>query len=280
MKITIVIPVYNEADQLHACLAAIARQEFPPSEVLVVDNNSTDSSVRIASQYSFVTIISQKRQGVVHARNLAFDQAKGEVIGRIDADTILPNNWTRTIADIFDNSDVDAVSGSVLYYDLPSKKFFSKLDLYFRARIANSMKDEVFLFGSNMAIRKSTWLKARSLVCNSAGVHEDFDLAIHAYETGAHVAFNKTLIAEVSLRRFNTNFKDYWRYVWLSPHTYTLHGRKSQRHMYPVVWLVIMFYWAIKIAYRSYDPQTDKVSLRNLIASSLPIRVNPATFVD
>jgi glycosyltransferase involved in cell wall biosynthesis len=280
MKITIVIPVYNEADQLHACLTAIARQEIPPSEVIVVDNNSTDSSVRIASSYSFVTLIKQKRQGVVYARNIAFDQAKGDIIGRIDADTILPTNWTIRVSEIFSDQCIDAVSGSVSYHDLPCKDFFSKLDLYFRARIASGMKEEVFLFGSNMAIRKSAWQKARSLVCNSAGLHEDFDLAIHAYDTGAHVTFNESLKAEVSLRRFNTNFKDYWRYVWLSPYTYALHGRKSQRHMYPVVWLVIIFYWSIKIAYRSYDPETDEVSLRNLVASSLPVRVNPATFVD
>ncbi len=280
MKITIVIPVYNEANQLGVCLEAIAQQTYQAYEVIVVDNNSTDQSVQIASKYSFVKVMHQKIQGVVHARNLAFDAAQGEIIGRIDADTVLPTNWTSMLIKIFSDPTVDAVSGAVSYHDLPCKDFFSKVDLYFRSKIAKGMGEEVFLFGSNMAIRRSAWQKTRHDICKKSGLHEDFDLAIHAQDNGSRVVFDKTLCAEVSLRRFNTSFKDYWSYAWLSPRTYAIHGRTSQRHMYTVVWLVIVFYWAIKLAYRSYNPDTDEISLRNLLTSGVPVRVNPATFVD
>jgi len=96
-KISIVIPVYNEESQLAACRDAISQQKESPFEVIVVDNNSTDSTVRVALSFPFVTLIREPRQGVMHARTTGFDAARGDIIGRIDADTILPPDWTESV---------------------------------------------------------------------------------------------------------------------------------------------------------------------------------------
>jgi cellulose synthase/poly-beta-1,6-N-acetylglucosamine synthase-like glycosyltransferase len=58
MNVSIVIPVYNEADALAACLEAIAEQTIAPLEVIVVDNNSTDTSAAIAQGFDFVRLVS------------------------------------------------------------------------------------------------------------------------------------------------------------------------------------------------------------------------------
>ncbi|MEO7363998.1 MAG: glycosyltransferase family 2 protein [Candidatus Saccharimonadales bacterium] len=269
-RVSVVIPVYNEADHLAACLRALACQTVLPYEVIVVDNNSTDGSRDIAERFDFVTIVSELRQGVVHARSRGFDAATGDIIGRIDADTVLSADWTATVIELFDDQSLDAVSGAVIYHDLPWKSFLGWLDLSFRQWIANGMHREVFLFGSNMAVRRQAWQRVRTSVCASGGQHEDFDLAIHLHDNGAKVTFNRRLEAAVSLRRFNTGFGEYWRYVWLSPSTYSQHRRRSHFRMYPVVALVVCNYWLIKLLYKTYN-------LRN---GALPLRVNPATYVD
>ncbi|HPG37472.1 MAG TPA: glycosyltransferase family A protein, partial [Candidatus Saccharibacteria bacterium] len=94
-RISVVIPVYNEAAALPACLEALAGQTAPPFEVLVVDNNSTDDSVLVAARYPFVTVLHEKRQGVLHARSLGFTAARGDIIGRIDADTEVAPDWIK-----------------------------------------------------------------------------------------------------------------------------------------------------------------------------------------
>src|SRR5688572_27451257 len=91
-SVSIVIPAYNEEGQLALCLEAIARQTVKPVEVIVVDNNSTDGTVEVAGRYPFVTVLHEWRQGVVHARDCGFDAAKGDIIGRIDAETVMPHN--------------------------------------------------------------------------------------------------------------------------------------------------------------------------------------------
>ena len=279
-RISIVIPVYNEADHLGACLGAIATQAQPPYEVIVVDNNSTDGTAVIAQRFAFVKLLCEPRQGVVHARNRGFNAARGDIIGRIDADTVLPNNWTALVTEIFSQNEVDAVSGSVNYYDLPYADISSKLDIFFRQRIANGMRDEVFLYGANMALRRDVWLKTRDQVCSGGGLHEDFDLAIHAYDSGAKIVFDRRLRAGISLRRVDASAREFWQYAMLSPRTYARHGRTSQRYMYPAIVLVVSFYWFIKLLHMGYDPETAGFSWRHMLAYATQGRVNPATFVD
>ena len=279
-KISIVIPVYNEGDHLTACLQAIAAQTVAPYEVIVVDNNSSDNSVEIAKQFNFVKIIKEKRQGVVYARGRGFDTARGEIIGRIDADTIIDSNWVAMLQRIFKNSNVDALSGAVTYHDLPWRRTVGRVDLNFRQWIANGMGSEVFLYGSNMALRREAWQEVRNEVCLQGGMHEDFDLAIHLAASGAQVKFNRHLTAAVSIRRLNINFTDFLQYAWLNPKTYRLHGRRAQKRMYPVVGLVTAGYFLIRSLYRSYDPATETISIANMWNERGTDRVNPATFVD
>lgn len=280
MRVSVVIPVYNEAGHLAACLDAIARQTVTPGEVIIIDNNSTDDTVAIARRYPFVRLIHESRQGVVHARNRGFDEAQFPIIGRIDADTIVTPDWVETLERIFDNDQLDAVSGSITYHDVPLRSLVAKIELYFRQRIAKRLGDEVFLYGANMAMRRTAWRRTRTHVCNQSGMHEDFDLAIHAEETGSRIGFDPSLHAFVSLRRVNATFADFVHYVLLSPRTYALHGRTSQRHMYSVIALVVLGYFPIKILYKGYNETTGKFSLLRALFAPTQGRANPATHVE
>ncbi len=101
LSLSLVIPAYNEERHLAACLDAVSRQAVMPSEVIVVDNNSTDRTAEIARSYPFVRVVQEPRQGIVFARNAGFDAARGDIIGRIDADTIIPSDWTKHVLAFF-----------------------------------------------------------------------------------------------------------------------------------------------------------------------------------
>ena len=280
LTISLIIPAYNEERYLSACLEAVAQQTVKPIEVILVNNNSTDGTAEVASKYPFVRLIKETSQGVIHARSTGFDAAHGDIIARIDADTLLPVDWIANLKAIFqEDSELDALSGAVSYYDLPYHKLASKIDLIFRQSIANRMGDEVFLYGANMAIRRQSWLKAKPFLCKSSGLHEDFDLAIHAQETGAKVVFDKRLKAAVSLRRIDVSWSHFLQYAMLNPRTYAVHGKTSQRHMYGALALVLSFFWFIKLLHRSYDSKSLKYTWRKLF-STADARPNPAIFVD
>lgn len=280
IRVSIVLPVYNEADYITACLRAIARQTVRPYEVIVVDNNSTDGTATIAASFPFVKLIRESRQGVVHARNAGFNAARGDIIGRIDADTVLSDDWVATVQKIFADSEVDAVSGKMAYHDIACAKLLNRVDLYFRRRFARLLGRELALQGANMAMRRQAWIETRDDVCCSAGLHEDFDLAIHLNWAGRVVRFDESLHASIGFRQTEGTWRDFARYVLADPGTYAKHGLKSQRHMYPAVALAIVFYVPLWMLHHGYDAERDSFSLRVLFASNAIRRVNPATFVD
>lgn len=276
MKISIVIPVYNEADQLQSCLEAIALQKLKPHEVIVVDNNSTDGSAPIARQFSFVTVMTETAQGVVHARNTGFDVAKGDIIARIDADTLLPADWTLRLKQIFKDRQTAAVSGAPHYYDFAWSGLADKIDLGLRAHLARKLKQTNFLWGANMAVRRSAWQIVRPELCAEADMHEDFDLAIHLQRHNFRVDYKANLLAGVSSRRIDTNFLAYVRYSLVSPRTYAAHRLASRFHMYPVLAICWLFYLPARLVYRGFDPVSGKFSWSKLLALS-EARVDPTS---
>src|SRR5689334_13492261 len=97
LRVSFVIPVYNEAEQIADCLQAIAQQTVAPFEVLVIDNNSNDGTAAVAANFPFVKVLRERRQGVVYARDRGCNAAKGDIIARIDADTIISEDWVETL---------------------------------------------------------------------------------------------------------------------------------------------------------------------------------------
>src|SRR5687768_15841626 len=111
LTLSIIIPAYNEEAHLGACLQAIADQTEPPDEVIVVDNNSTDRTAKIARSFPFVRLLHEKRQGLRATRSRGVTAARGEIIGRIDADTRLGPEWAAIARRVFADSNVMGVVG-------------------------------------------------------------------------------------------------------------------------------------------------------------------------
>ncbi len=97
IKLSIIIPVYNAAPFLAACLDAVLGHKSSAIEIICINDGSSDNSLDILNSYaqqdSRLTVISQHNQGVSAARNRGIQQATGQYITFIDADdTITPNS--------------------------------------------------------------------------------------------------------------------------------------------------------------------------------------------
>lgn len=224
LTLSIVIPVYNEQRYLKACLDAIALQTEAPDEVIVVDNNSTDRTLAIAESYNFVTLLREKKQGVLAARTKGFNAAKSTIISRIDADTVLPPGWVKKVKDSMGEGKVIAVTGPVNYYDMPFHRHNYRFDHFMRSSIYNWSPKSPFLFGSNMAIRRSAWHAVRSQLCTDSYMHEDLDLAIHLDKIGQKILYKKELLAGASGRRYNDKFGRFYIYLSMYRQTYLRHN--------------------------------------------------------
>lgn len=101
-SISIIVPVYNVADYILACLDSVAQQDYQgPVECILVDDHSTDSSLRLIQEYvnayegpvRFVILCQEERKKQSAARNKAFTKATGDYIFYLDAD-----DWLSPVA--------------------------------------------------------------------------------------------------------------------------------------------------------------------------------------
>lgn len=89
IKISVVIPAYNRENTIRACIESIVRQTLPPTEIIVVDDNSDDRTADIAASYSQVAVIRlTERKGAQHARNVGIKAATSQWIAFNDSDDI------------------------------------------------------------------------------------------------------------------------------------------------------------------------------------------------
>ncbi|RJQ27608.1 glycosyltransferase family 2 protein, partial [Candidatus Parcubacteria bacterium] len=90
--ITIIIPTYNSQKHIKACLESIKNQDYKPFEVIIVDQSSTDDTIKIAKEYGCKTIIRPRPQFYSPpsvSRNVGAKEAKGEILYHVDSDMML-----------------------------------------------------------------------------------------------------------------------------------------------------------------------------------------------
>ncbi|MBX3090874.1 MAG: glycosyltransferase family 2 protein [Cryobacterium sp.] len=231
--VSIVIPAYNEEKSIYACVVAAILQTVPANEIIVVDNRSTDSTAEIVralqAEYPDSPLIyfqQNEEQGLVPTRNFGLDRAQSTVIGRIDADSVIEPNWVEEVQKAFADESIAAATGPVLYYDMPLRRFGLKADDRVRRFILRLSRDYHFLFGSNMAMRRTAWLAIRDQTCRDENdeLHEDIDLSVHLAKNGLTVAYVPTMVSGMSARRLEDSPRDYAYYVRRFERTYARHG--------------------------------------------------------
>ena len=98
MRVSIIIPIYNEEKAIRECLNSLSRESYKDLEVIVVDDGSTDKTLS-KSQLSNLKcqILRQKHQGPGAARNLGAKHAEGDILVFVDADMSFDKNFLKNL---------------------------------------------------------------------------------------------------------------------------------------------------------------------------------------
>lgn len=126
MKLSVICPIYNEEKHIASCLESILQQDFPKEEmeVLLVDGMSTDRTREIVQQYTeqypFIFLLDNPKRIVPTGLNIGIRVAQGDVIIRLDAHAIYPDNYFSVLVDKLFALNADNVGG--LCRTLPAKE--------------------------------------------------------------------------------------------------------------------------------------------------------------
>lgn len=180
--VSVVIPVKDDAPRLRACLEALARQTCPPEEIVVVDNGSRDDSAQVARDRG-ARVVRCDQPGIPAAATTGYDAARGDLILRLDADSLPGPAWVRAYVDAFARrQDVAAFTSGARFHDGPRaiRGILARAYLLAYAAASLTALGHLPVFGSNFAMRAAAWRGIRIEVHrDDPELHDDLDLSFH-----------------------------------------------------------------------------------------------------
>ena len=186
MRLSFVVPAYNEETYLPACLESILAQTGELGddvEIIVVNNASTDRSRDVALRYPGVRLVDEPRKGLTYARQAGFAASQGMLIANVDSDSRLTPGWLQQVLNEFSGeSKLVALSGPFVYYDLTPKQRISVRIFYAAAFLVYVINRYVLRAGSmvqggNFVLRRDALEKIGGFTTAIAFYGEDTDIA-------------------------------------------------------------------------------------------------------
>jgi peptidoglycan/xylan/chitin deacetylase (PgdA/CDA1 family) len=203
MRISVIIPAYNEEATIHRTLNSLRKQDYPGVfEIIVVDNRSTDDTARIAEAWG-ARVVREERKGYIYALMCGFEHASGDILITTDADTVVPPNWISTLIQAFEeDSQVVAAGGMVEFCDANWRgSFFARCILPIALAYDRLCFSYPHLWGATMAVRRDSFMKAGGWT-GKFNLHADADLSRRMAKIGK-VTMIDSLKVSTSARRFN-----------------------------------------------------------------------------
>lgn len=204
--ISIVVPALNEEKYLSKCLESLKNQDYKGKyEIIVVDNGSTDNTVKIAKKHG-VKVVSCPKKGVVYARNLGANVCSGDIIVQADADAVYPRNWLTRIAKHFSlHPEAVGLTGNYIYRDPP---YWAKAE-YFLRNFINMLTVMIFgrpfwVSGANFSFRRQAFIKIDGYKENSFQP-DQYDISTRLSKLGK-ISYDKELSVLTSSRRVQKPF--------------------------------------------------------------------------
>lgn len=191
-EFSVVVPALNAASTLARCLDALVAQASDVTEVIVVDDGSTDDTFEIASRYDVRLLKLPRNMGPSAARNRGAEMARAPVLFFVDADVAIAPAAIDRAKSLMSRKDVDAAIGS--YDDDPAERstvsrFKNIAHHYFHQR---SRTDATTFWGACGLVRRDTFFAVGGFDEQRRGI-EDVELGGRMTARGVRIVLDPGL---------------------------------------------------------------------------------------
>ena len=247
--ISVVVPAYNEEKNIMQCIDSIFNSQYPANkiEVIVVDDGSTDSTLKLLKKDSRIQVLRQDHKGKVAALNLGTKKSKNEIIAVIDADTSLDKHCLNQLVRPFSDLEVGATTGTnVVRNNNNILTAFQNIEYHFLSLIAGSFSklfnNGIWFFGSLACYRKSVLEKIGYFKYDSET--EDHDAALEIKRAGLRTINLRSAIGHTIVpSTFKSLFKQRRRWWVGSSQTLIKNRSLFKRFSLPVQFVYLNHFW-------------------------------------
>jgi glycosyltransferase involved in cell wall biosynthesis len=183
-SVTVIVPAYNEAARIGACVDSLTAQSYPTKrlQIIVVDNGSSDGTFELLQRMPGIEALRETQPGSYAARNLALRHARGDIVCFTDADCQADRDWVRNACAHLADPGVGIVAGHVEldFGNHPSLTASELFEKCFAFRQADNARDGVCV--------TANWCSPRALVERLGG----FDSTV---KSGGDHKLSKSIVA-------------------------------------------------------------------------------------
>lgn len=209
--VSVIVPMYNCENYIEHLIKTILSQTYKNIELILVDDGSSDNTLKICRQYqkdNRVKIITQKNGGVSKARNCGLDKATGKYIFFADADDYIELNAIEDMTNIYKEKKVELVTTG-FYSEVLDKekvklsdKIFAPTKLY--KNKSDIKEDFVILWDKHILYNVWNKLYLRNIITK-------FDIKFPEYNWGEDIQFNREYLYRIK-SMYNSE-KCYYHYI-------------------------------------------------------------------
>ena len=197
-RLSVVVPTHNGAETLAQCLDALRASSYPPNEIIVVDDCSTDHSADIATRWGCRVIRLERNEGAARAKNYGARAAQGDVLFFTDDDVVVARDALAQLVENYSDKKLAGVVG-LLDSKIPFDDFSSNFkNLWMRFSYANLPTEGVGLFYTSIAsMRREIFLQLGGFDENyrGASITEDTEFGQRAWTAGHFIRLDQRVTA-------------------------------------------------------------------------------------
>ena len=208
IKISIIIPIYNVEKYLNQCLDSVYKLDLKHKEIILINDGSTDNSLKIAQEYykknnENTKLIIQKNQGLSGARNTGIKNSQGEYLFFLDSDDFIDSESLEKFFQEGMKKNQEILIGNYFNYYLDKDnnekinlvKYSKKLvGIYNKSGdffIESGMKDKTFIVVAWKNLYRKDFLIKNNLFFENGLLHEDNLFTLQAFRLAKKVGYSK-----------------------------------------------------------------------------------------
>lgn len=215
MKVSVYVPVYNGENTIELCINSLLSQTKNFDEIIIVNDASTDSTLKILEKFKEIKIINNKHNyGLSKSRNIAINECKYDIVANVDSDIVLDKNWLSKTFEVLKAGEIVFCGGNTKenYLDNIFNKW--RNDYYKLSWGEVDIMDPPYIYGSNSIQHKSIWKEVNGYDESLRTAGDDIDYSNRVNKLNKYKTFYKSSAISYHLQNDNLNTlaNRVWRY--------------------------------------------------------------------